>query len=115
MSKPMNETFSVSACDTYTATIYIAGDITSAKNYLATKASNEGNCWSVEPTEFIYSGGRELGCVIRYINYPRIPWGKEKIQDAASSLALELIYTLGQGSCTIAFSDKTVYISRRKE
>jgi len=113
--KPLNENFTFSTCETYTSLIYMAGDISTAKNYLAKRAANEGNCWSVEPTEFIYSGGREHGFVIRYINYPRIPWGKEKIKDAASKLALELIHELGQGSCSIVFTDETIYISRRKE
>lgn len=92
----------------------IAGDMRSAKMFLAQVAAHDGNCWSVEPIEFIYSGGRELGMVIRYINYPRFPWGKTKIREKSIEIAKQLIEYLAQGSCTIVYTDETIFLTRRE-
>lgn len=47
--------------DTYTARIYMAGDIEQAKVFMRKECypPNEGLCVTIEPTTFIYTGGEE--------------------------------------------------------
>lgn len=72
MSSPFTE-IQITTAPSYVFEIYMAGDINDAKRKLTQIAAEQGACWSVDPTEFIYSGGRELGFVVRSINYPRFP------------------------------------------
>jgi len=95
--------------------IYMAGDINDAKRFLTKLAAEQGACWSVDPTEFIYSGGRELGFVVRIINYPRFPESVDKLQKSAITLATDLMLSLGQGSCSIVGPKDTIWLNRRKQ
>ena len=94
--------------------IYMAGDIADAKRKLVKLAAESGACWSVEPTEFIYSGGREQGFVVRTINYPRFPKSVDTLQDDAVNTATMLMLELGQGSCSIVGPETTTWLDRRK-
>lgn len=94
--------------------IYMAGDISDAKRFLTKLAATQGACWSVEPTEFIYSGGRELGFVVRIINYPRFPKTIDTLEKDAITVAEQLMLELGQGSCSVVGPDTTVWLNRRK-
>jgi hypothetical protein len=100
---------------TYVFEIFIAGDIQDAKRALVKIASKQGACWSVEPVEYIYSGGREQGCVVRSINYPRFPKSVDTLEKDAMFVATELMTELGQGSCSIVGPKETVWLTRRKE
>lgn len=99
----------------YVFEIYIAGDIHDAKRALVKIASQQGACWSVEPVEYIYSGGRELGCVIRYINYPRFTKTAGTLEKDAVYVATELMSELGQNSCSIVGPDETIWLTNRLE
>jgi len=100
--------------DTVVFEIYMAGDINDAKRKLTKLAAEQGACWSVEPTEFIYSGGRELGFTVRTINYPRFPKTIDTLEQDAITVATELMLELGQGSCSIVGPEKTTWLNRRK-
>jgi hypothetical protein len=93
--------------------IYMAGDISDAKRFLVKRAAESGACWSVDPTEFVYSGGRELGFIVRIINYPRFPKPVDTLREDAIVLARALMIELGQGSCSIVGPDTTVWLNRR--
>jgi len=93
--------------------IYIGGDIDFAKHKLSQMAAEKGMCVSIEPTEFIYTGGRELGMIIRVIRYPRFPSTTLDLRDFAKHIATNLMTYLGQGSCSIVGSEETIWLTRR--
>jgi hypothetical protein len=74
-----------------------------------------GACYSCEPTEFIYTGGRETGSVIRLINYPRFPKYPSAITEEALALAESLILGLDQSSCTVQTPAETFWLTRRTD
>ena len=93
--------------------LYMAGDINDAKRFLVKTASIQGNCWSIEPTEYIYSGGREQGFIVRYINYPKHPKTYSELEEECKNLAIHLMTELGQGSCSIVGPEETIFLTRR--
>lgn len=98
---------------TYTATIYIAGDIDEARR-VCREACMAGLCVTVTPTEFIYTGGAEAGVAVGLINYPRFPAEPAGIFAKAEALALKLIDGLCQHSASIVATDRTVWLTRRE-
>lgn len=92
--------------------IFIGGDHAACKNLLAAEALR-GACYSCEPTEFVYTGGRETGSVVRLINYPRFPQPQQAITEAALQLAEALMLGLHQSSCTVQMPVDTIWLSRR--
>jgi hypothetical protein len=100
---------------TYVFEIFMGGDFNDCKRELVQIAAEQGACWSVEPTEFIYSGGREQGFVVRTINYPRFPKTVDTLESDAIYVATRLLEKLGQGSCSIVGPINTVWLTRRKE
>lgn len=113
--KPLNDEIVDRICESFTVSLYIGGCITTAKAVLARRAAEEGACWSVEPTEFIYSGGREVGMAIRDINYARFPRTVDEVERRMAAVAVELMTALGQGSCSIVGPTQSRYLTRRKE
>ena len=99
---------------TYAASIYIAGDLAAARatcrEYVMT-----GLCVTVEPVEFIYTGGAETGVRVGLINYPRFPAEPADIFAKAEALADRLMNDLCQHSYSIVATDKTVWKSRREQ
>jgi hypothetical protein len=100
-------------CPTYTAAIYIAGDLNAARA-TCRDAVMTGLCVTVEPVEFIYTGGAETGVRVGLINYPRFPAEPEVIWAKAEALADRLMIDLCQHSYSIVATDKTVWTSRRE-
>ncbi len=97
---------------TYTAIIYVAGDLATAR-HLCRHFVMQGLCVTVEPTDFFYTGGAETGVRVGLINYPRFPAEEGVILAKAEELAKQLIEGLHQWSACIVASDKTVWLSRR--
>jgi hypothetical protein len=100
------------AAPTYVFEIFMAGDINDCKRELVQIAAEQGACWSVEPVEFIYSGGREQGFVVRSINYPRFSKVPLELEHDATYVATRLLEKLGQGSCSIVGPTTTVWLTR---
>jgi hypothetical protein len=98
---------------TVTVEIYIGGTLERCAEVLAERAAIVGACWSIEPIEFVYSGGRESGVVVRSINYPRFPSDPEALMRDACDLARHLILNLHQSSCSVVGPIETVFFSRR--
>lgn len=99
---------------TYTAAIYIAGDLTAARAICRQHCMDAGLCVTVEPVEFIYTGGSETGVRVGLINYPRFPAEPEGIFAKAEALAVLLKDALCQHSLSIVAPDKTVWLSWRE-
>lgn len=97
---------------TYTATIYIGGDVAKIKD-VCRKYCLRGLCVTVTPTEYIYTGGSETGVSVGLINYPRFPAEPEKIRTTAKELATVLMAECHQRSCTVLCSDETEYLENK--
>lgn len=104
----------ITKCESYTATIYVAGEMHRIKDICADFCT-KGFCVSIQETEYIYTGGQQKGASVTIINYPRFPRSKEDIQREAGQLATRLIEEGYQESCTIVYPDESVYISKRAE
>jgi hypothetical protein len=101
--------------ETFEVKIYIAGDIDTAKNVAQRYCTDIGLCVTVAPLDYIYSGGREAGMVIGFINYPRYPDSVDGIEAKAVGLADLLLDILSQWSYTIVMPENTIYKSIRGE
>ena len=97
----------------YNCKIYIAGDINQIKQVCREFCFEVGLCVTVNPTDYIYTGGEETGAIIGLINYPRFPAKSGKIKSIAIKLALEIMQKCCQQSFTIETPNKTYWFSRR--
>lgn len=104
----------ISECPAYEINIYIAGDLSRAKE-LCERFCLHGFCVSVYETEFIYTFGRQTGAMVKIINYARFPRTKEYLQTVAWFLAGDLMEGLCQGSLTLQTPEKSYFVSRRGE
>ncbi|RVO40452.1 hypothetical protein CN093_11495 [Sinorhizobium meliloti] len=105
----------VKAAPTFSVDIHMAGDIAAAGLFIQRYAIENGMCVTLMPQSFIYTGGREEGFRVGFINYPRFPTTHlPHIQDAAYRLALALLEELGQHSFCITDPERTVWYSRRE-
>lgn len=99
--------------ETYTATIYVAGDVATARAVCRDFCYANGLCVTLSPEEFVYTGGMESGVRVGLINYPRFPAEPAAIWDTAWRLAELLMEAMAQHSFTVVATDKTVFHSRR--
>lgn len=97
---------------TFTATIYIAGDLATARQ-VCREFCLVGLCVTVESTEFIYTGGAEAGVRVGLLNYPRFPADPSLILAHARTLADLLRESLCQHSWLIVTPDQTIWNSTR--
>lgn len=93
--------------------IFIAGDIQQAKQVCREYCMEVGACVTVEPVDYIYTGGEEAGVRIGFINYPRFPTDVYGIKDKAGELARRLMERLCQHSYSIVGPEETTWYSRR--
>ena len=100
---------------TYTAQIYIAGDIAIAKQLCREHCLAIGLCVTVEVVDYIYTGGEEAGVRVGLINYPKFPSTPDEIWRKATALAERLLVRLCQHSYTIVASDRTEWSSNRQD
>jgi hypothetical protein len=75
----------------FVATVYLAGDIDTAKRWLRRRCYERGLCVTIDPTAFIYTGGEESGMRIGLVNYPRFPTANEIVHAIAVELAEALV------------------------
>jgi Fe-S-cluster-containing hydrogenase component 2 len=100
---------------TYAVSIYMAGDIETAKRLLRQECYECGLCVTVDPTTYIYTGGEEQGFVVGMVNYPRFPSDRESIWSRAKSIAEKLIGSCCQWSALLVAPDKTEWMTCRPE
>jgi hypothetical protein len=95
--------------------IHMAGDINAASLLIQKYAIEVGMCITLSPQSFIYTGGREEGFRIGFINYPRFPSKPDEITAKAFALASMLMFELGQHSYSIVTPVETTWVSRRED
>lgn len=100
--------------DTYTVQIYIAGDVAVAKQVCREFCMAVGLCVTVEPVDYIYTGGEEVGVRIGLINYPRFPSEPDAIWGKAKDLAEQVRTRLCQYSYALVATDRTEWVSYRQ-
>lgn len=93
--------------------IFIAGDLAQAKQVCREYCFNVGLCVTIEPVEFIYTGGEESGVRVGLIHYPRFPTTEEALYEHAIEIATFLMRRLCQHSYSIVGPRETVWFSRR--
>lgn len=95
--------------------IFMAGDIAQAKQVCREYCYDVGLCVTIEPVDYIYTGGEESGFRIGLINYPRFPTDERDLKEKAGDLVLLLMRRLCQHSWTIVGPRETDWFSRRPE
>lgn len=95
--------------------IHMAGDIQAAGLIIQRYALDCGMCVTLTPQSFIYTGGREEGFKVGFINYPRFPKEPTDIVARAHDLARVLRVQLGQQSYSIVTPIETMWMSHRPE
>lgn len=104
------------SCKTWEAKIYIAGQIEAIEKVCREFTLRKGYCVTIEPLNFVYTGGMESGARIGIIQYPRFEKPIDDHKSLAQELAMLLIENCCQLSCSIVMPDKTIWIySDKKE
>lgn len=101
-------------CGSYPVAIYIAGDIATAKQTCRQWCMERGDCVTIEPLDYIYTGGMETGVRVRWINYPKFPRSPGEILTRAKALAELLMVDMCQHSFSIETPETTYWRSRRE-
>lgn len=100
---------------TFNVDIHMAGDAHAAGLIIQRYAAETGLCVTMTPQSFIYTGGREEGFKVGFINYPRFPKEPGDIVARARDLASVLRVQLGQQSYSIVTPIETIWVSHRPE
>lgn len=94
--------------------IFMAGDVSTAKQVCREWTYRVGGCVTVTETTYVYTGGEESGFVIGFINYPRFPKEVAEIVKQAKELADLLMVRCCQNSYTLYTPDVSEFLSRKK-
>lgn len=117
MTSPFADT-TIDHAPTQGVRIWMAGNYDQARQIIREFCSEQGACFSITKTDYIYSGGEEAGFCVTSINYPRFPSTHTRMTATASDLALRLMKGLNQSSFTLeeyGFEGSTSsFYSRRK-
>lgn len=105
----------IKAAPTIRFDIFIGGDVANAKQVCRKFCFDLGFCVTVEPVDFIYTGGEESGVRVGIINYPRFPSDGAKLANIALDLAYLLRTALCQHSFSIVGPDETIWFSAREQ
>jgi hypothetical protein len=100
---------------TFWAEVCIAGDIEQAKQVCREECFCDGLCVTIEPCEYIYTGGQETGYRVRLINYPQFPSTPGAILGRALALAELLMARTCQWSALVMTPTETHWITRRED
>lgn len=103
----------IETTQTHWAKIFMAGDISIAKQAIRQFCMQQGLCITLQLADYLYTGGEEAGFVIGLINYPRFPSTPERIDSTAQALAADLMVACCQLSYTIMTPTGTTWYSRR--
>jgi hypothetical protein len=102
-------------CSTWWVRIYLAGDIEIAKQVCREVCFEDGLCVTVEPCEYIYTGGQEAGYCVGLINYPRFPADHRAITERANRLAERLMAKGCQHSALVMTPETTEWYTCRDD
>lgn len=98
-------------CNTFTASIYISTTKQEAISFLSKYFGNLGMCATVTETDFVFTGGREVGVCIGFINYPKYVSTPEDIAHTVIEIADKMLTKTYQRSCSVVCSDRTYYLT----
>lgn len=101
--------------DSYSVTIYLAGELADAKRSLRRVCLEAGLCVTVTPTTFVYTGGAEEGVAVGLVHYPRFPTTPARIWERACQVAEILMIDLDQWSALVVSPADTLWLSRKPE
>lgn len=87
----------------------VAHSLTEAHE-ICDKFCDIGLCVTLTPTQFIYTGGGESGCIVGLINYPRFPTEEKFILMKALDLAKIFLYKFRQQRISIVTPEETIML-----
>ena len=93
--------------------LYLSGPIDVAKQIIR-EFCMVGLCVTIEPTQFIYTGGEESGYVVGLLNYPRFPDTPENLEARARELSEKLLKGTFQTSALMVSNNLTTWITTRE-
>ena len=73
-----------------------------------------GFCVTLTPTDFIYTKGKEPGCIVGTIQYPRFPTDEDILKERTLTIAREFSEQFNQFRITVNFPDEVVMIDNDK-
>ncbi len=94
----------------YSVTVYVAGDLATARASLRKQCIEEGLCVTLQAVEFVYTHGLESGVRVGFVNYPRFPKTADEIYERAKLVALRLRDDLCQRTALVDAPDKTEWL-----
>ena len=98
---------------TFLVEIFVAGDLADARRICREHCMAVGLCVTIEPIEFIYTGGAETGVKVALTNYPRFPATEDQLWNRGISLAVILRAGLSQWSVLVRSPSKTMWLTTR--
>jgi hypothetical protein len=105
----------VKTVPTFTVTLWMAGDVRTARAWLRRQCTLSPLCVTVTETELVYAGGHEAGFAVGLVNYPRFPSAPEGLLERAKGLAVGLMEECGQHSALLVTPMGTTWLTSRKE
>lgn len=100
-------------CESFEVSVYMAGDITHAKQVIRRYCNSHPCCVTVTPTAYIYSGGEESGFVVTFRNYPKYSTEGCELESQGRELGALLKDELGQDSFMVVSPRGTMLNSSR--
>jgi hypothetical protein len=97
--------------ETCEVTVWLAGDIETAKRWLRRRCYDRGLCVTVTPTTFIYTGGEEFGLRVGLVNYPRFPTSAEALEAEALEIAKGLVVECCQKTALVVGPRQTTWVA----
>ena len=102
-------------CNSLYAKIYMAGNIDIAKQSCRKFCYEKGLCINIYQTNYIYTGGEEVGFCIESINYPRFPVEEKELFDTMIDLGMIVMQDCSQLSFTVMSNNNCINFSRKDE
>jgi hypothetical protein len=99
----------------FSVTVYVAGDLHTARESLRRQCMEKGLCVTVTPTTFVYTAGAEEGVAVGLVNYPRFPHTPDEIKVRALAVAERLMADLCQWSALVVTPVETIWLTTRQE
>jgi hypothetical protein len=109
------ETGTVKHEKTRVVELFMAGDVSHAKQVIRRFCSDNPCCVTVGETSFVYRGGEEAGFVVGFRNYPRFPSDAHLLRRLAGELGEALRGQLGQDSYMVVDQDGVTTWSTAKD
>lgn len=95
--------------------LYLSGPIDIAKQVIRAETLRAGLCVTIEPTNYIYTGGEESGYVVGLLNYPRFPCAPGELEARARDLMLKLLTETHQHSALMVTPEHSEWVTFRTQ